>query len=172
MPKNLTAEGRVHYARLMVVHDMMIGSGELKAGEDARTAYHTEVGVAARQTAKRWAPRCSGTSGFGRKLAKLKAMGLDVGIRTRDGRFRDAVMKATGGGKGANLVVNNVGGSVLPRPLRRSHKRAERDQRLRGRRPEERDRSRDAAQQRLTLFGVSKPPGTPEQSAGDRSRPR
>jgi len=44
-------------------------------------------------------------------------MGLDVGIRTRAGDFADAVMKATGG-KGANLVVNNVGGSVFPETIR------------------------------------------------------
>jgi NADPH:quinone reductase-like Zn-dependent oxidoreductase len=44
-------------------------------------------------------------------------MGLDVGIRTRSGDFAEGVMKATGG-KGANLVVNNVGGSVFAETLR------------------------------------------------------
>ena len=39
-------------------------------------------------------------------------MGLDVAIRTRKPDFHDQVMKATGG-KGVNLVVNNVGGSVF-----------------------------------------------------------
>src|SRR6058998_2682715 len=42
---------------------------------------------------------------------------LVAGIRTRAGDFADAVMKATGG-KGANLVVNNVGGSVFAETIR------------------------------------------------------
>jgi len=58
-----------------------------------------------------------GTSGSDEKLAKLKTLGLDLGIRTRAGDFADAVMKATEG-KGANLVVNNVGGSVFPETVR------------------------------------------------------
>src|SRR5260221_4783927 len=44
-------------------------------------------------------------------------MGLDVGIRTRAGDFAEAVVKASGG-KGANLVVNNVGGSVFAETIR------------------------------------------------------
>ena len=39
-------------------------------------------------------------------------MGLDVAIRTRKPDFHEQVMKATGG-KGVDLVVNNVGGSVF-----------------------------------------------------------
>src|SRR5437867_13315141 len=44
-------------------------------------------------------------------------MGLDAGIRTRSGDFAEGVMKATDG-KGANLVVNNVGGSVFAETIR------------------------------------------------------
>jgi NADPH:quinone reductase-like Zn-dependent oxidoreductase len=58
-----------------------------------------------------------GTSGSQDKLDKLKGMGLDLGIRTRAGDFAKAVLDATGG-KGANLVVNNVGGSVFPETIR------------------------------------------------------
>lgn len=56
--------------------------------------------------------RVIGTSDSAEKLARLEKHGLDVGIRTRVGDFHDAVMKATDG-KGVNLVVNNVGGSVF-----------------------------------------------------------
>src|SRR5438093_1243982 len=56
--------------------------------------------------------RVIGTSGSAEKLARLGKLGLDVGIRTRVSDFHDAVMKATDG-KGVNLVVNNVGGSVF-----------------------------------------------------------
>src|SRR5439155_33943 len=70
------------------------------------------VGVAALQTAKALGARVIGTSGSADKLARLEKLGLDVGIRTRAADFHDAVMKATDG-KGVNLVVNNVGGSVF-----------------------------------------------------------
>jgi NADPH:quinone reductase-like Zn-dependent oxidoreductase len=97
---------------------MLVAQGRLKAGEWLLvTGISSGVGVAALQTAKALGAKVIGTSGSQDKLDKLKAMGLDVGIRTRAGDFADAVMKATGG-KGANLVVNNVGGSVFPETLR------------------------------------------------------
>jgi len=58
-----------------------------------------------------------GTSGSDDKLARLKAEGLDLGIHTRAGDFHEAVQTATGG-KGVNLVVNNVGGTVFAECVR------------------------------------------------------
>jgi len=102
----------------MVVHDMLIAQGRLKSGEWLLvTGISAGVGVAALQTAKALDAKVIGTSGSAQKLDKLKALGLDAGIRTRSGDFADAVMKATGG-KGANLVVNNVGGSVFAETIR------------------------------------------------------
>jgi NADPH2:quinone reductase len=119
MPKNLSWEEAACIPLVfMVVHDMLIAKGKLKAGEWLLvTGISSGVGVAALQTAKALGGKVIGTSGSEEKLAKLKGMGLDVGIRTRAGDFADAVMKATGG-KGANLVVNNVGGSVFPETIR------------------------------------------------------
>ena len=102
----------------MVVHDMLIAQGRLKSGEWLLvTGISAGVGVAALQTAKALDAKVIGTSGSAQKLDKLKALGLDAGIRTRSGDFADAVMKATGG-KGANLVVNNVGGSGFAETIR------------------------------------------------------
>src|SRR5258708_12430732 len=102
----------------MVEHDMLIAQGKLKAGEWLLvTGISSGVGVAALQTAKALGAKVIGTSGSQEKLEKLKAMGLDVGIRTRAGDFAEAVMKATDG-KGVNLVVNNVGGSVFAETIR------------------------------------------------------
>ncbi|HEY5292294.1 MAG TPA: zinc-binding dehydrogenase [Burkholderiales bacterium] len=102
----------------MVVHDMLIAQGRLAAGEWLLvTGISSGVGVAALQTAKALGAKVIGTSGSAEKLERLKAIGLDVGIRTRAGDFCDAVMQATGG-KGANLVVNNVGGSVFAECVR------------------------------------------------------
>ncbi|MGH7340338.1 MAG: zinc-binding dehydrogenase, partial [Candidatus Rokuibacteriota bacterium] len=92
--------------------------GHLAAGQWLLvTAVSSGVGVAALQTAKALGARVIGTSGSAEKLARLEKAGLDVGIRTRTGDFHDAVMKATDG-KGVNLVVNNVGGSVFAECLR------------------------------------------------------
>jgi len=119
IPKNLSWEEAACIPLVfMVVHDMLIAQGRLKAGEWLLvTGISSGVGVAALQTAKALGAKVIGTSGSQEKLDKLKPMGLDVGIRTRAGDFADAVMKATGG-KGANLVVNNVGGSVFPETIR------------------------------------------------------
>jgi NADPH:quinone reductase-like Zn-dependent oxidoreductase len=119
VPKNLSWEEAACVSLVfMVVHDMLIAQGKLKTGEWLLvTGISAGVGVAALQTAKALGARVIGTSGSAEKLEKLKAMSLDVGIRTRTGDFSDAVIKATGG-KGANLVVNNVGGSVFAETIR------------------------------------------------------
>lgn len=102
----------------MVVHDMLIAQGKLVAGEWLLvTGISAGVGVAALQTAKALGAKVIGTSGSDDKLARLKALGLDLGIRTRAGDFCDTVMQATGA-KGVNLVVNNVGGSVFAECVR------------------------------------------------------
>ena len=102
----------------LVVYDMLVQQGNLKAGEWLLVAGVTAgVGVAALQAGKALGARVIGTSGSAEKLEKLKSLGLDVALRTRKGDFHDAVMKATGG-KGVDLVVNNVGGSVFPECIR------------------------------------------------------
>jgi NADPH:quinone reductase len=119
MPKNLSWEEAACIPLVfMVVHDMLIAQGKLKAGEWLLvTGISSGVGVAALQTAKALGAQVIGTSGSQEKLEKLQGMGLDVGIRTRVGDFAKTVLEVTGG-KGANLVVNNVGGSVFPETIR------------------------------------------------------
>lgn len=102
----------------MVVHDMLMAQGELKAGEWLLvTGISSGVGVAALQAAKAIGARVIGTSGSREKLEKLKALGLDAGIETRRGDFHDAVMQATGG-RGVDLAVNNVGGTMFAECVR------------------------------------------------------
>jgi NADPH:quinone reductase len=102
----------------LVVYDMLVAQGQLTAGQWLLvTGVSSGVGVAALQMARALGARVIGTSGSDDKLARLAGLGLDVGIRTRSGDFHDAVMKATDD-KGANLVVNNVGGSVFAECLR------------------------------------------------------
>ena len=102
----------------MVVHDMLVAQGGLKAGEWLLvTGVSAGVGVAALQAAKAIGAKVIGTSGSKEKLDRLSAMGLDAAIQTRKPDFYDAVMKATAG-KGVDLVVNNVGGSVFAECIR------------------------------------------------------
>ena len=101
----------------MVVHDMLVEQGGLKAGEWLLvTGVSSGVGVAALQAAKAMGAKVIGTSGSGEKLAKLKPLGLDVALRTRTSFSKEA-LEATGG-QGVNLIVNTVGGSVVPECIR------------------------------------------------------
>ncbi len=150
----------------LVVHDMLVAQGRLKAGEWLLvTGVSSGVGVASLQAAKALGARVIGTSGSQEKLERLKAAGLDVGLRARAGDFHEAVMKATDG-KGVNLVVNTVGGSVFAECIRsmafegRLATVGYVDNTLKA----EIDIQALHAK-RLTLFGVSNKLRTPEQRA-------
>lgn len=100
-----------------VVHDMLYTYGRLAAGEWLLvTGISAGVGVAALQAAKVIGARVIGTSGSAEKLERLRALGLDLGIRTRAADFAPQVREATRGG--ANLIVNNVGGTVFSECIR------------------------------------------------------
>ena len=102
----------------LVVHDMLLSQGRLRAGDWLLvTGVSSGVGVAALQVAKALGARVIGTSGSADKLARLAPLGLDLGLATRAPDFHAAVMAATGG-RGVNLVVNTVGGSVFAESLR------------------------------------------------------
>ena len=102
----------------LVVQDMLLDQGRLEPGEWLLvTGVSSGVGVASLQAAKALGAKVIGTSGSKEKLERLKAAGLDVGLQTRAADFHDAVMKATGG-KGVDLVVNTVGGTVFAECIR------------------------------------------------------
>jgi NADPH2:quinone reductase len=102
----------------LVVHDMLVLQGRLAPGEWVLVnGVSSGVGVASLQLAKALDARVIGTSGSADKLARLKAIGLDVGLCTRAADFQEAVLQATAG-QGANLVINTVGGSVFAEDVR------------------------------------------------------
>ena len=119
VPAGLSAESAAALPlTFLVVHDMLVLQGRLKAGEWLLvTGVSSGVGVAALQAAKALGARVIGTSGSADKLAKLRDVGLDLGLHTRKPDFGAAVMQATDG-HGADLVVNTVGGSVFAECLR------------------------------------------------------
>lgn len=119
IPEHLSyEEGAAIPLTFMVVHDMLLEQGRLRAGEWLLVAgIASGVGVAALQAAKALGAKVIGSSGSARKLEILKKHGLDVAIETRKPDFSRQVLEATGG-KGANLAINAVGGSVLAEIVR------------------------------------------------------
>ena len=102
----------------LVTYDMLIRHGRLQAGEWLlATAVSSGVGVACMQTAQLLGAKVIGTSGSQDKLNRLQKAGLDVGIATRNPDFAERVKEVTGG-KGANVIVNSIGGSVFGECLR------------------------------------------------------
>jgi len=102
----------------MVVYDMLVLQGRLRAGETLLVAGVTSgVGVTALQAAKALGATVIGTSGSAAKLERLRAEGLDVGICTRAPDFATAVLGATDQ-RGADLAIDAVGGSVFAECVR------------------------------------------------------
>jgi len=102
----------------LVSYDMLVAQGRLAAGQWLLvTGVASGVGVASLQLGKLLGARVIGTSGSAEKLARLAKLGLDVGLATRAPDFHDAVLKATDG-RGVDLVVNNVGGTVFAECIR------------------------------------------------------
>jgi NADPH2:quinone reductase len=102
----------------LVAFDMLVLQGHLKAGDWLLiNGVSSGVGVASLQLAKALGANVIGTSGSADKLAALKPLGLDVALCSRAADFAPAVMAATGQ-RGANLVVNTVGGTVFAESVR------------------------------------------------------
>ena len=94
MQPSLEQEAGAIPLAFMVVHDMLVAQGALKAGEWLLvTGVSAGVGVAALQAAKAIGAKVIGTSGSAEKLDRLRKLGLDVAIQTRKPDFHDAVMK-------------------------------------------------------------------------------
>lgn len=119
MPEGLSWEAGASIAlTFLVAYDMLVLRGRIQPGEWVLiNGVSSGVGVASLQLAKVLGAKVIGTSGSADKLARLKPLGLDVGIATRAPDFAAAVMEATGQ-HGADLVINTVGGTVFPENIR------------------------------------------------------
>ncbi len=97
--------------------DCLFEFGRLKAGETVLVqAGASGVGVAAIQLAKRAGATVLATASSDERLEKLRPLGLDHGINYRRDDVVKEVMRLTDN-KGANLVVDPVGGSTLQSSL-------------------------------------------------------
>jgi NADPH:quinone reductase-like Zn-dependent oxidoreductase len=97
----------------LTAYDMLWPGGQLKANEWLLvTGVSAGVGVASLQLGKLIGAKVAGTSGSAEKLSKLRALGLDLPLQHRNGGFAEKILKETAG-KGVDLIVNNVGGTVF-----------------------------------------------------------
>jgi NADPH:quinone reductase-like Zn-dependent oxidoreductase len=98
--------------------EALVQFGRLKAGEWLLVAGASSgVGVASIQLGKVLGAKVIGVSTSPQKLARLRELGLDVGVFARGEDFSAQALEATGG-KGVDLAVNLVGGTVFGACLR------------------------------------------------------
>jgi len=119
IPENLDwAHAAAIPAAYRTAHVSLFTYGRVAAGDWVLVAGAASgVGVACVQIAKHVGARVIGTTRSAEKLEALKALGLDVGIQASSEDFSAQVLDATSG-RGVNVAVNMVGGSVFPHCLR------------------------------------------------------
>jgi NADPH2:quinone reductase len=94
-------------------HECLFTAGNLTAGQTVLVhAGGGGVGMAAIQLAKRAGATVISTASSDEKLERLEALGLDHGINYATGGFVERTRELTGG-RGADLVIDAVGGQNL-----------------------------------------------------------
>ena len=97
--------------------DCLFEFGRLREGETALIhAGASGVGIAAIQLAARAGARVLATASSPERLDRLTPLGMDVGIDYTSVDFVEAVRQATDG-RGADVIVDSVGGSNLQKSL-------------------------------------------------------
>lgn len=103
----------------VTAHDAIVTNGEARSGESVVvTAGPSGVGTAAIQIARYIG--CNpviATTRTAVKAAALKALGAHEVVDTRDPGWADRVLAATGG-RGVDVIIDHVGGSMLPENIR------------------------------------------------------
>jgi NADPH:quinone reductase len=98
--------------------DTLFEFGRLGRGETVLVhAGAGGVGIAAVQLAKRAGARVLATASRDDKLQRLTELGLDHGINYREADFAGEVRRLTGG-RGADVIIDPVGGENLQKSLR------------------------------------------------------
>ena len=104
---------------LATMHDAIVMNGRLAKGESVMIlGASSGVGIMGMQIAKfMGASLVVGTSTDAARRARLKEFGADVAVNTRDADWADQVLAATGG-KGVNLVVDQVSAATINAAMR------------------------------------------------------
>ncbi len=103
----------------VTAHDAIVTQGKLDRGDWLLIhAIGSGVGLAALQIAKAMGAKVIGTSRTADKLAAAVELGLDESIETGDGaQFSERVVEMTGG-RGADVILDLVGGGYFPENVR------------------------------------------------------
>lgn len=104
---------------LATMHDALVTNGRLVKGESAMIlGASSGVGIMGLQIAKfMGAAFVVGTSTDPARRARLKEFGADLTVDTKDPGWAEAVLAATGG-KGVNLVVDQVSAATINAAMR------------------------------------------------------
>lgn len=104
---------------LATMHDAVVMNGRLAQGESVMIlGASSGVGIMGMQIAKfMGASLVVGTSTDAARRARLAAFGADVAVNTRDADWAEQVLAATGG-RGVNLVVDQVSGPTINAAMR------------------------------------------------------
>lgn len=104
---------------LATMHDAVVMNGRVARDESVMIlGASSGVGIMGMQIAKfMGAGLVVGTSTDADRRARLKDFGADVAVNTRDADWADQVLAATGG-KGVNLVVDQVSGPTINAAMR------------------------------------------------------
>ena len=116
MPWTVAAAIPVSY---LTAHDALVTQGGFAdRGSVLIHAVTSGVGIAALQLARlRRAAAIAGSSASAAKLAQLEPLGLTLGLVNPAAGFADAVLAHTGA-RGADVVIDNIGGGLLNETLR------------------------------------------------------
>lgn len=118
MPENLTfPEAASIPLVFQTAWHMLATRARLRLGEDVLVnAAGSGVGIAAIQIAKLFGARVIASAGSDAKLEKARALGADAVINYNTQDLAQEALRLTGG-KGVDLVFENVGGDVLSKSL-------------------------------------------------------
>lgn len=118
IPENITNEEAASVPVVFAtVYHAMVTFGRVEPGE--RVLIHAAgggVGTVAVQWAKALGAEVIATAGSDEKLRRVRELGADVLINYRTQNLTEAVKVATGG-KGVDVVLDSIGGSVLAESL-------------------------------------------------------
>jgi NADPH2:quinone reductase len=99
----------------MTAYDALVPQAGVRASETVLIhAVASGVGIAALQWARLLQVRTIGTSRTEAKLAQVKAFGMDLGIAVGDPPLFAEQVRAATFGRGADVVLDLVGGAYLP----------------------------------------------------------
>lgn len=118
VPDNVTDEQAAAIPEAYVTaYDALVTRGGLQPGQTVLVhACGSGVGTAGVQVASALGCTVLGTSRTADKLERCRALGLHTGIVPDGGQFADQVRAATGG-RGADVVMDLVGGAYVPESL-------------------------------------------------------